>query len=141
MLLSLAGCYVLDAHHHAARPPRGQDPRLFNLETTGYCSCGSCCGWKRNWYGRPVIASGPQRGKPKHVGETASGTQAHPGTLAADTSKFPFGTIMYIPGYGYGKVEDCGGAIKGYHVDLYFKHHRDAKEWGRKRQKVKVWLP
>ncbi len=37
----------------------------------------------------------------------------HDGTIAADTDHYPFGTRMYIPGYGWGKVEDRGGAIKG----------------------------
>ena len=47
---------------------------------------------------------------------------------------------MYIPGYGYGRVEDRGGAIKGYHIDLWFDDHDDALAWGSKKQKVKVWL-
>ncbi|MBX7245378.1 MAG: 3D domain-containing protein, partial [Candidatus Sumerlaeaceae bacterium] len=34
------------------------------------------------------------------------------GTIAADTSYYPFGTRMYIPGYGWGVVGDRGGAIK-----------------------------
>jgi len=72
---------------------------------------------------------------------TASGTRARHGTIAADTRRFPFGTIMQIPGYGYGRVEDCGSAIKGAKIDLFFKHHSDAIEWGRQRKRVKVWLP
>ena len=114
---------------------------LYRLKTTGYCPCGECCGWKRNWLFRPVIASGPDRGKPKHVGITASGTRAKPGTIAADRSKFPFGTIMYVPGYGYGRVEDVGSDIKGYHIDLYFRHHSDAMQWGVQKKVVEVWFP
>jgi len=111
------------------------------LETTGYCPCGKCCNWRRNWYGRPVIASGPMRGKPKRVGWTASGTRAHHGTIAADTSVFPYGTIMYVPGYGFGRVEDTGSALKGNHIDLFFRHHSQAVKWGRRRLRVKVWPP
>ena len=48
---------------------------------------------------------------------------------------------MKVPGYGYGKVEDRGGAIKGEHIDLYFKSHRDALKWGKKTLKVEVWVP
>jgi 3D (Asp-Asp-Asp) domain-containing protein len=48
---------------------------------------------------------------------------------------------MYIPGYGYGRVEDRGGAIKGHKVDLFFRSRKDALKWGRKKKKVKVWLP
>ena len=109
--------------------------------TTGYCSCGTCCGWRRNWFGRPVYSSGPNEGKRKAVGVTASGAQAHPGTIAADTSRYPFGTIMYVDGYGYGTVEDTGAGIKGEHIDLYFRSHEDAVRWGAQWKHVRVWLP
>jgi len=111
------------------------------MEVTGYCACGSCCGWERNWYLRPVVASGPSKGKPKKVGQTASGTQARPGTIAADTSRYPFGTIIHIPGYGYGRVEDRGGDIKGQRLDLFFRSHRQALKWGRQRLTVRIWPP
>lgn len=122
------------------KPPKGVQPRVLTMQTTAYCSCRKCCNWKRNWYFRPVVASGPNKGKPKDVGRTASGSYAHDGTIAADTRLFPFGTVMYIPGYGYGRVEDRGGAIKGYHIDLWFDDHDDALAWGSRKQKVKVWL-
>jgi len=106
---------------------------------TGYCRCGVCCGWRRNWLGRPVYANGPQKGKKKRVGVTASGARAHIGTIAADASLYPFGTMMYVEGYGYGRVEDRGSGIVGEHIDLYFLTHRQAKQWGRKNMSVKVW--
>ena len=34
-------------------------------------------------------------------------------TIAADPDVFPLGSILYIPGYGYGIVADIGSAIKG----------------------------
>lgn len=121
------------------RPPSGRRAESVALLTTGYCKCGACCGWKRNWLLRPVYAYGPDRGKPKQVGITASGTRARKGTIAADTTIFPFGTILYIEGYGYGRVEDRGGAIKGNHIDLYFNSHRQATEWGCQNKIVRVW--
>jgi 3D (Asp-Asp-Asp) domain-containing protein len=111
------------------------------MKVTAYCACGTCCGWERNWLGRPVYSSGPRRGQRKAVGVTASGTRVRHGTIAADPSRYPFGTILYVPGYGYGTVEDVGGAIKGHHIDLYFRTHRQALEWGVQRLRVKVWLP
>jgi len=134
-------CTVLLGGCTRFRPPAGVKPQTVTLMTTGYCSCGSCCGWKRNWLLRPVYSYGPMKGKPKKVGQTASGTQARRGTIAADTRLYPFGTVMYIEGYGYGKVEDRGGAIKGQHVDLFFRTHGQALEWGRKPVAVKVWFP
>lgn len=107
---------------------------------TGYCRCGKCTGWHRTWYGRPVYSSGNSKGERKEVGVTASGSKAKVGTIAADTTRYPFGTIMHIPGYGYGRVEDRGGAIKGEHIDLYFRSHNEALRWGRQTKKVKVWF-
>jgi len=123
------------------RPPAGVRPQTVTLLTTGYCKCGKCCGWKRNWLLRPVYRYGPQKGAPKQVGVTASGVRARRGTIAADTSIYPFGTVMYIEGYGYGKVEDRGGGIKGQHVDLFFRTHDQALTWGRQTLNVKIWLP
>ena len=86
-----------------------------------------------------MYSSGPSKGKRKKVGYTASGTRARPGTIAAPKT-YPFGTIMYIEGYGYGVVQDRGGAIKGNRIDLYFSTHRKALEWGAQTKQVKVWV-
>jgi 3D (Asp-Asp-Asp) domain-containing protein len=139
VLFGGTGCFVRDARWTPARPLSHTPGRSYKLITTGYCPCGSCCGWKRNWLFRPVASSGPNRGKPKAVGYTASGVRAKSGTIAADTSIFPFGTVMYVPGYGYGKVEDRGSGIKGHRIDLYFRSHNEALKWGRVTKKVTVW--
>lgn len=66
--------------------------------------------------------------------------RARPGTVAADTRYYPFGTRLYIPGYGYGIVEDRGGAIKGpKRLDLYYRSHRAARRWGRQHIDVDVY--
>ena len=124
------------------RPLDGAESRYVMIETTAYCPCGKCCEWKRSWKPpfKPVFATGPNKGKPKIVGMTASGSMAKKGTVAADTRFYPFGTVMEIPGYGMGRVEDTGSAIKGQlRIDLFFKSHNDALEWGRKRLSVQVW--
>lgn len=137
-ILFLSGCATSNKRY---RVPKNQKPLIVNMETTGYCKCGKCCGWKRNWKFQPVVAYGPNKGEPKAVGITAAGTVADWGTIAADTRYYPFGTIMYVPGYGWGRVEDIGGAIKGQHIDLYFPSHKKALHWGRERKDVKVWKP
>ena len=48
---------------------------------------------------------------------------------------------MYVPGYGRGRVEDVGSAIKGDHIDLFFKDHDNARRWGVRTLKVTVWMP
>ena len=128
--VSMEGCATLAGR----RPPDGTRKRTVTMEVTGYDSGPESCNWKRNWYGRPVIASGPNKGRPKAVGVTASGTRAHRGTAAADTQFYPFGTVLYVPDYGYATVEDRGGAIKGPHrLDLWFPSAREARKWGRRK--------
>ena len=111
------------------------------MTVTAYCDCKVCTGWERNWRLQPVFASGPNKGERKKVGVTATGTKARRGTIAADTSRYPFGTRMKVPGYGKGTVEDVGSAIKGEHIDLFFKDHKDAQRWGVRKLIVTVWLP
>jgi 3D (Asp-Asp-Asp) domain-containing protein len=66
----------------------------------------------------------------------------HDGTIAADTRYYPFGTRMYVPGYGWGTVEDRGSAIKGPNrLDLYFNSYDDAMHWGRRRVRVLIEKP
>ena len=60
-------------------------------------------------------------------------------TIAADLDLFPLGTVLFIPGYGYGVVADIGGAIKGNKVDLYFPTVSDVYEqWGKQTLEVYV---
>lgn len=120
-------------------PPADGRPIVRTMTVTGYCQCGKCCGWRRTWYGSPVYAYGLLEGRRKVVGMTASGTMAKPGTIAADTSRYPFGTVMYVKGYGYGRVEDRGSDIQGDRIDLYFRTHRQAQAWGRKTLPVTIW--
>lgn len=60
-------------------------------------------------------------------------------TIAADLRVFPIGTILFIPGYGYGVVADKGAAVKGNHLDLYYHTVGDVFEhWGKKKLAVYV---
>lgn len=63
-----------------------------------------------------------------------------PGTIAADTRYYPFGTKLYVPGYGWGIVEDRGGAIKGPdRLDLFYRWHHQANDWGRQHVEVEIY--
>jgi len=67
---------------------------------------------------------------------------SHPGTVAADTDYYPFGTILDIPGYGRGIVEDRGSAIKGPNrLDIYYRSHSRALQWGRQSVPVTIQKP
>ncbi len=66
---------------------------------------------------------------------TATGVYPKIGTVAADPAKFAYGTKVYVPGYGYGRIEDTGGFRgKEYtQFDLYMDSESDCRTWGRKR--------
>lgn len=132
--LSLQGCYSLKT--------LGMHKEVVLMEVTAYCGCKKCCEWKRKWgcfLLPPVYATGPNKGKRKSVGVTADGQKTKKGVIAADTRRYPFGTIMHVPGYGWGEVHDRGRAIKGNHIDLFFKSHKKALKWGRRRVKVEIF--
>lgn len=96
-----------------------------SFKVTAYCSCEKCCGKTPDdpWYGI-----------------TATGTKATEGrTIAVDPKVIPYGTVVYfdgIDGFGGYVAEDCGGAIKGKDIDLYFDSHAEALNWGVREQEV-----
>ena len=91
-----------------AKPTKSKSTVTFKV--TAYCACVKCCG--------------------KSDGITASGTKATQGrTIAADPRYYPYGTKIKLNGKTY-IVEDCGGAIKGNRIDMYFDSHQDALQWG-----------
>ncbi len=111
------------------------------MVVTAYSSDKISTNWRRGriLFWRAYVASGPNRGKRKIVGLTASGTKAKHGTVAADTRYYPYGTVMKIPGYGKGVVEDIGSAIKGSNrLDVYFSTRKKALKWGRQKVVVKI---
>jgi 3D (Asp-Asp-Asp) domain-containing protein len=126
-------------------------PRYKDRETvkrkmlvTAYDAGQKSTGWKYKWgcwLLPPVYAYGPHEGEKKQVGITSDGTRAKKGTIAADISRYPYGTKMYVPGYGWGEVHDTGSAIKGDHIDVFFPHEKDALKWGRKYLDVIIQRP
>ena len=61
-----------------------------------------------------------------YAGTTATGTTARYGAIAVD----PSDDGSYI--YGYATAEDCGGAIQGYMIDLYFDTLAECYAFGRR---------
>lgn len=121
--------------------PRSGKYETVTMEVTAYSSDQESTNWRRGriLFWRAYVASGPNKGRRKIVGLTSSGTWARYGTIAADTRYYPYGTVMIIPGYGKGVVEDIGGAIKGpRRLDVFFKTRRQALKWGRQTLQVKV---
>lgn len=86
-------------------------------------------------------STGKNPGHPGY-GITFSGVQVKRdlySTIAADPSIYPIGTVLFIPGYGYGVVADTGSAIKGHKIDLYYESVQDVyNKWGKKEIDVYV---
>ncbi|AOR24557.1 3D domain-containing protein [Clostridium taeniosporum] len=57
-------------------------------------------------------------------------------TISVDPSIFPYGSILYIEGYGYAVAADSGPAIKGNKIDLYFNSEEECNQWGVKDVKI-----
>ena len=99
----------------------GKEVKYFILEATGYYP-------------------GPECTYPFDDGFTAIGDVAGRGSIAIDDKNGPLrmGQRVWIEGYGPGKCNDRGSAIKGWKIDLCFETYEEAKMWGRKL--VKVYL-
>jgi 3D (Asp-Asp-Asp) domain-containing protein len=66
------------------------------------------------------------------AGVTSTGIVPYKGIIAVDPSEIPYGTRVYIPGYGFAMAGDTGGAIQGNRIDLYMDRYPDAVNWGRR---------
>ncbi len=127
LFLLLFGC--------ATAPISPEKKEVRRMIVTAYDAGQKSTGWKYKWgccLLPPVYAYGPNEGKPKKVGITSDGSKAGKGTIAADIRRYPYGTRMYVPGYGWGEVHDKGSAIKGDHIDIFFPSEKEARSWGRK---------
>ena len=75
---------------------------------------------------------------------TAVGASVGIGTIAVDPKVIPYYTKMFIQTsngsrvYGMGTALDCGGAIKGNIVDLWFPTYGDCRSWGRRNVTVYI---
>lgn len=87
-----------------------------DFHLTAYCPCEICC---EQWAASPVNKTGSCE-----VG-VYQGT-----TIAVDPDKIPYGSKVYIEGVGVRIATDCGGAIQGNRIDVYFSNHQDAWNFG-----------
>lgn len=71
---------------------------------------------------------------------TSTGKKVTKGIIAVDPRKIPYGTKLYIPGYGYGIAADTGGAMRSGRVllDLGFDTMAECNNFGRRNMTVYV---
>jgi len=91
-----------------------------------------------------VRATAYTHSDPGCTSTTATGTKVHHGTVAVDPKVIPYYTKMFIQTtngrrvYGMGTALDCGGAVKGNIVDLWFPSKADCYNWGRRNVTVYI---
>lgn len=96
-----------------------QIERVEKYKITAYCPCAKCCGKFAD-------------------GITSTGAVATAGrTIAVDPEVIPYGSIVVIDGNEY-VAEDCGGAIKGNRIDMFFNTHAEALEYGVQNKQVVI---
>ncbi len=91
-----------------------------DFKVTAYCPCEKCCGRYSD-------------------GLTSTNTDAYSKGVAVDPQLIPYGIVLDIPEYGKVIADDCGGAIKGNRLDVRFKTHQEALNWGVRHLTVKVY--
>ncbi len=73
--------------------------------------------------------------------KTSTGAKPKLGVIAVNTYYIPYGTEIYVPGYGYGVAKDTG-AFRKYkradgtpvnQLDLWMNTEKEGMRWGRKR--------
>ena len=104
-----------------------EEPEMESLGVfivTAYCPCEKCCGiWR---------AQHPSRIGTDFVQKTKSGTIPTEGrTIGVDPDVIPLGSVVVIGGHPF-IAEDTGALVKGNVVDIFFKSHEEACEWGAK---------
>lgn len=93
---------------------------LGNFIITHYCPCSICCG--------------PWRDGITSTGATAVTNR----TIAVDPTVIPYGSKVVINGQVY-VAEDCGGAIKNNHIDIYVEAMRKLRPKAYMKQKSICW--
>lgn len=58
-------------------------------------------------------------------------------TVAVDPEVIPYGSVVIIDGHSY-IAHDCGGAVKGKVIDIYFDSVEEMNAWGKQTKEVYV---
>jgi len=81
--------------------------------------------------------AGDQKGLDPQL-RTATGTTATAGrTIAVDPKVIPYGTKVYIEGYGIRIAEDCGG-FRGNHIDIFVNKISEIPPAGKIKVRIRI---
>ena len=92
--------------------------KKMTVVATAYCPCEECS----DGYGR----------------KTSTGAIAQEcRTIAVDPKVIPYGTAVIIDGNTY-IAEDCGSAIKGNKIDIFFNSHEAVEKFGKQVKEIVI---
>ncbi|MDL2225454.1 G5 domain-containing protein [Eubacteriales bacterium OttesenSCG-928-M02] len=71
-------------------------------------------------------------------GNTSTGRKPAVGLCAVNPKQIPYGTKLYIPGYGYAIAADTGGFVNwgGTMIDVFMNSESECRSWGVKRNRT-----
>jgi 3D (Asp-Asp-Asp) domain-containing protein len=107
--------------------PPGMRARIVRMRVTAYCPCAICCG-----HCTGITASG--------LRVSANGSKF----AASDLHSAPMGSMVSVPGYNGGKpvpVIDRMAENDWPSLDVYFRTHQQALQWGARWMNVTVYVP
>lgn len=96
-------------------------------------------GRNRSYRTMTVVATGYSSQDPGVDNITSTGATLKKGIIAVDPSVIPYGTRIYVPGYGYGIAADTGGGIRGNRLDLAFSNKSQALNFGRRTVTIRIY--
>jgi len=77
-------------------------------------------------------------------GLTSTGTRGRRGVAVARRGHkrvLPLGSSIWVPGYGWARVDDVGGGVGRTQIDVRFRTHRLASQWGKRQIQVVALVP
>lgn len=110
--------------------PQLDTPMRVTALVTAYCPCSKCCGTFSD-------------GRTAWWGGVNSGDASMPG-VAVDPKVIPYGTWIEIEGLRPLQADDTGSAMRRstkqdiIHIDVRFRDHATALEWGRRL--IPIWV-
>ncbi|CUU08476.1 MAG: 3D domain-containing protein [Fimbriimonadales bacterium] len=125
-------------------PPQ---PQIYQIGVHGHIASRGAVGRNTNFYTVKTLtmhatAYTPHRsGGGTGSGRTATGLPAGYGLVAVDPRVIPFGTVLYVEGYGMAIAADRGRAIRGNKIDLCYATRQQAIQFGRRKVRVHVLRP
>jgi 3D (Asp-Asp-Asp) domain-containing protein len=93
-------------HHH----PKTEQQRLHRYQVTHHAAA---------FYTLTVWETAYCLGGDSRNATTATGATVAYGIIAVDPNLIPLHSRVYVPGYGFARAEDTGGAIIGHRIDVW----------------------